>query len=103
MSKVSYTEVDTNENHAKFKKKFAGLREGSERKSVTKGLSLLQSGKSEHRAFHQFVMPNWHQRDEQKSQAFEEPDYAGYNNVSDDTQYPTGASVTNEQLHLFSD
>lgn len=33
----------------------------------------------------------------------EEPDYAGYNNVSDDTQYPTGASVTNEQLHLFSE
>jgi len=48
-------------------------------------------------------MPNWHQRDEQKSQAFEEPDYAGCNNVSDDTQYPTGASVTNEQLHLFSE
>jgi hypothetical protein len=48
-------------------------------------------------------MPNWHQLDEQKSQAFEEPDYAGYNNVSDDTQCPTGASVTIEQLHLFSE
>lgn len=87
----------------KFNKEFEGLREKSERKSVTKELSLLQSGKSEHHAFHQFVMPNWHQLDEQKSQAFEEPDYAGYNNVSDDTQYRTGASVTNEQLHLFSE
>lgn len=87
----------------KFKKEFAKPRGGSAKKSVTKGLSLLQSERSEYRAFDQFVMPNWHQRDEQKSQAFKELDYAGYNNVSDDTQYPTGASVTNELLHLFSE